>query len=1849
MNGMKRIGLRLLALLLALCIIFSLSITAVAGEETDGLDDTPDKGESAAQEDAEQGVSITAEDNEQSVFITDEDAFDESEITVNVDDVAVEQTIMELPVEEMPVAEEEKAVEDGLFALALDGASTLKGTYTPAAHADLISASFYSSSISQFTKFTEEGTNGFLTTSSNKWGYTFVYSKDNGYAYGISTETQRNTSYEEKIVFQNISNDTVVLTYKAWIYQTGTERTTDHSSAVMKIDDTTISYEDTYITKSAYKWWIKNPAPADTSVPIRTVTLEPQETLTIQVEVTRNENSAGAKKIPLMVKMLSVQRSLSTVAFGTATNGTYTISASPSGSYSVGNTYPDLDPTTVFTLTPVPDTNMVLDYWTVNGNPDSTLITDNGNGTYSVTASKINGKTVNAVFRSAIKSVNFSSSANGTFTVTGTDVNQTVAASGSATVTANENTELTLTATPASGYYLTGWYVGGERLSAASSYSFTLNDRAGQTIRAEFAPENVTAVFGPVSPQFPNGSYTVAYGGNTYTMTTDSANRSITGRYDSTATLTAVPDADYEFLGWMDAEMNPVHYASPLIMPLTWYAETGPIFPVFQYTKASVTFNATDKGSYTVKVGSDAAESVTSDLSKAADPGTAVVLTLTNTDSDYAFAGWVDGSGTVLSTDTTWTTDMTALTGYSETQHQQSGVTVTERSQTNYSISPSFTWLKANLVLKPGDNGSFTAGVTNSTPSTISAQATVTELKTASYTLTAVESGDYVFVGWYNGSNQLIHEGSSTNLTWTATFSDLAAYGTITPRFQSAMVTMQVQSSTGGTTEFNGEAVSGTKSFTLDSRQTYTFKATPSDGYVFSGWLDQDGNFLSSSAEWSMTPLENTTVHASFIASSELSMWQVGSNTYNDLNQAIDNRGSNTKITLLNDGILPAGNYTIPSGVTLLIPYNSNYTVVTTPTVTNTAATYSVYRTLTMAAGAKIIVSSGASLCVPTESIFGSGGGNKTSYPQGATARINMNTGSSIEVNGNLYAYGYIFGDGTVTANSGANVYEIFQFVENRGGTAFSSINGNSKKAFPILEYYVQNIEVPLTLYYGATETIYTGLYIRGNIRSSATLVSTGTSSMFTLGSGSSITKRYIKATDQLQFDVSGSASVNKVTLTIYISVDSSDYVLPLASNFIINIHSGTTTINKDMEMLPGTQISIDEGATFKVASGANFYLYDRDQWNTSFFYLASSPNYIVPVVRIGSGSLSYTRTLANSMSDAKIDVNGTIDITGKMYTSTGGANITSSNKTGKVKFSTAPTASTSFYQATQSSSSISYTTIAATAPKLHNGDESYTLTAGSSAGTIFYYCATHDKWETSHTLTYHSNLSTDTTTTQNFAGNTAATIQANSFTYTGHQFTGWNTQANGSGDSVAVGTTYKLNSIQPPADLYAQWEANQYTLTYNANGGTVSPASATVTYGQTYASCIEGDAFPTPTRTSASGTYRFDGWWTGANAGLQVNVTDTYNITNNSTIYAHWTLLHNVTFNMQGHGSQIASITNVASGSTITAPTAPTAAGYTFGGWYREAACTNAWDFASDTVTANTELFAKWTANTGTVNVTYSLVMGAATDQETASFTYSYGDTLAEPTYIYYDFKGWTYNNTEYSTDNLKAVLDEALSSGDQTFAVTARFERQTYTINVYANSASGTPMMSAVKYVGKSIRISAPASYGGQDFSYWTIDGQTYYNQKATFFPTTPGTYAAVAHYGAAAQETDPITFRIVNEFGELLGSEERVGVTLELTIPESYTITDVGFKYTVQNTNTDSVDKFSNRFGADDGLKAHKNGTYTARFTTADYNTYYISGYLSYTDDTGASHTLYCTKTRQNLSTFAYDTLTYDSLTQ
>ena len=149
---------------------------------------------------------------------------------------------------------------------------------------------------------------------------------------------------------------------------------------------------------------------------------------------------------------------------------------------------------------------------------------------------------------------------------------------------------------------------------------------------------------------------------------------------------------------------------------------------------------------------------------------------------------------------------------------------------------------------------------------------------------------------------------------------------------------------------------------------------------------------------------------------------------------------------------------------------------------------------------------------------------------------------------------------------------------------------------------------------------------------------------------------------------------------------------------------------------------------------------------------------------------------------------------------------------------------------------------------------------------------------------------------------------------------------------------------------------------------------------------------------------------------------SNTYNSTKyiNGTWSEYTVPKHTVTFDNKGHGGTTESQL-VTDGQCATEPTkAPTASGYTFGGWYTDENCTEVSKYNFNThVTGNITLYAKWTANEYTVTFDYK---DGTTTPTTTVVTYNeaYG-TLPAPTRTGYTFNGWyleeEFNNEVTST----------------------------------------------------------------------------------------------------------------------------------------------------------------------------------------------------------------------------------------
>ena len=522
-----------------------------------------------------------------------------------------------------------------------------------------------------------------------------------------------------------------------------------------------------------------------------------------------------------------------------------------------------------------------------------------------------------------------------------------------------------------------------------------------------------------------------------------------------------------------------------------------------------------------------------------------------------------------------------------------------------------------------------------------------------------------------------------------------------------------------GTYTVDGKLITEEYSNAQSSTDAYQVVATPADGYQFMGWYDVSSEkYISTSAKAALNIESNCTVTARF-ASKTAALFETGGQPFDDLNKAVVYAQANgqSKITLAADGSI-RDTYTIPSGVTLLIPFDDAGTLyTTTPAFTTTAEAPKAYKTLTMAAGSSITVNGGA-ISVGGKHFTSSG--RECCKPTGAYGLIKMQEGSHITLNNraNLYAWGYITGDGSITANSGANVYEYYQVTDWRGGSKTGDMANNKQKVFPFTQYYVQNIEAALTLNAGANEYTYISVTAKLVGTKSATIPFVGLNGLFKLGADGQFTKRYIPAQDRMVFTISGEASLKSIAMTVAdVTVDSKDYVLPINNNVDIVITSGTTTIEKDAALLPGVTVLIAKDAELKVASTASLYVYDDAEWSPDYVWGSKSfgSSGICPVSYSPSGKGS------REIADAKVDVNGVLTVAGAVYTTATGANITSSEKTGKYAQVGTPGTSNKTYQFNQESNK--YIGVDITPAKLHNANNTYTETANASAGQTIPYC----------------------------------------------------------------------------------------------------------------------------------------------------------------------------------------------------------------------------------------------------------------------------------------------------------------------------------------------------------------------------------------------------------------------------------------------------------------------------------------------------------------------------------------------
>lgn len=414
--------------------------------------------------------------------------------------------------------------------------------------------------------------------------------------------------------------------------------------------------------------------------------------------------------------------------------------------------------------------------------------------------------------------------------------------------------------------------------------------------------------------------------------------------------------------------------------------------------------------------------------------------------------------------------------------------------------------------------------------------------------------------------------------------------------------------------------------------------------------------------------------------------------------------------------------------------------------------------------------------------------------------------------------------------------------------------------------------------------------------------------------------------------------------------------------------------------------------------------------------------------------------------------------------------------------------------------------------------------------------------------LTAKFTIKTFTTTTANSTGGTAS-VNKSSVEYggsaiwtatpsTGYNFSKW---SNGS-----TANPLTVSNITANTHITPVFVLKSYTVIWNPNGGTVSPASVSKTHGSTLGT------LPTPTRAAtAEYSYTFAGWFTAASGGTQISSTTT--VTGNVTYYAHWTATkrsYTATFN--GNGGSTPSPSSITKEYNAALGTLPTCSrtGYTFLGWYT--ASSGGTKISTTTVvTKDITYYAQWSINsyTLTFNPNGGTVTPTSKDLE---YNSAYG-TLPTPTrasdaQYTYTFAGW------YT----------AATGGTQVTAATKMAAKDTI---VYAHWTSNT----------RSYTVSYQTTYGTLNRTSQSVA----YNSKGSCTLTMP-------------DNTAEFTYTFVGWYTAANGGGTKVGSELTLETP-AIKGTVTYYAYVTRSTKS-----YTHTFNANGG------GTVSPATITKAYNT-------------------------------------------
>lgn len=483
--------------------------------------------------------------------------------------------------------------------------------------------------------------------------------------------------------------------------------------------------------------------------------------------------------------------------------------------------------------------------------------------------------------------------------------------------------------------------------------------------------------------------------------------------------------------------------------------------------------------------------------------------------------------------------------------------------------------------------------------------------------------------------------------------------------------------STGGTSTKTVEAGAAAQTYGFDSTKGITVKAAPAEGKHFYMWWDPTTKVpYSTKEEETLFLSNNQTIQPVFVDEAAYAQNFLVRHDNKDqyfvywedvMQMAAANQSHEKNVVLLTDYTLPTavsghtgtyvaadGTYSLPAGVTLVVPYDA--TNDTSPTTTKNCETEpgqsTVFRTLTVPSGVRLKVPSAATLIV--NAVQGAQNG-AASMGRIVSDYGKLEVNGALDVTGTLYARGFVTGSGQVTANSSSKIYQLMQIQDWRGG----SVTFNMYQYLMAINMYsFENIMANMT-YEGGSQLLVQACIVAGNacVAVDVPAMTDGSvgDSIFVLDQGGQIKTAYDAETDRLNIRITkGKVTMKCLTLDMSkdqdgLKIDSKEYPLAVNDSMRITVEGGATLqTDYKLKFLPGTSVTIQKDATMIVSKNSELYFYSRGSYATGYANDRER-------TRLNYDLINQAGETVKPTEDAKLDVYGTLEVYGTLMQSDDG------------------------------------------------------------------------------------------------------------------------------------------------------------------------------------------------------------------------------------------------------------------------------------------------------------------------------------------------------------------------------------------------------------------------------------------------------------------------------------------------------------------------------------------------------------------------------------------------------------------